>query len=178
MMSYRPDLLSRSTFESDAARLRALDDEFVAQYRAHEPWGLATAIDLAGCDGATIRDPQHIARFVEALCDAIAMRRFGAPIIVRFGADPRVCGYSLVQLIETSLVSGHFAEASDAAYLDIFSCAPYRPYQAAQLCATWFDAASASVSVTMRLAELRVSPRSEASEAATARRQRGSAGMM
>jgi S-adenosylmethionine/arginine decarboxylase-like enzyme len=158
-MSYQPDLLNRSAFETDAVRLRTLDDEIVAQYRAHEPWGLAAAIDLADCDKAAIRDPQHIARFVETLCDAIAMRRFGAPIIVRFGADPRVCGYSLVQLIETSLVSGHFAEESDAAYLDIFSCAPYRPYQAAQLCAAWFDAASARVSVTMRLAERLAVPR-------------------
>lgn len=153
MPNNMPVVLSRRAFEAEAASLQARDEELLAQFHEHTPWGMATAIDLADCDATTIRDPQQIARFVEVLCDAIAMRRFGDPIIVRFGADPRVCGYSLVQLIETSLVAGHFAEESNAAYIDIFSCAPYRPYQAAQLCAAWFDADSARVGVTMRLAE-------------------------
>lgn len=153
------EVLSRNAFTTDASRLESLDNAVLKHCREHAPWGLATAIDLASCNGPSIRDPQHIAHFVAALCDAIAMQRFGAPIIVRFGADPRICGYSLVQMIETSLVSGHFAEESDAAYLDIFSCKPYRPYQAARLCSDWFDAASARVSVTMRQAERLAAPR-------------------
>jgi hypothetical protein len=31
----------------------------------------------------------------------------------------------MIQLIETSLISAHFADASWAIYLDVFSCAPY-----------------------------------------------------
>lgn len=41
-------------FETDAARLRALDDDIAARWQAQAPWGLATAIDLAGCDAAAM----------------------------------------------------------------------------------------------------------------------------
>ena len=33
----------------------------------------------------------------------------------------------MVQLIETSLISGHFANDTNSAYLDIFSCKGYDP---------------------------------------------------
>jgi hypothetical protein len=33
----------------------------------------------------------------------------------------------MTQLIETSLVSGHFANDTNAAYMDIFSCKNYDP---------------------------------------------------
>lgn len=147
-----PPLISRSAFMTRADEFSALDDKFVVEYAQQAPWGVATALDLGGCNGALIRDPQHIARFVVALCDAIEMQRYGDPIIVRFGADPQVCGYSLAQLIETSLISGHFAEATDAAYLDIFSCKVYRPYATAAFCAEWFRATSVRLSVSLRQA--------------------------
>lgn len=147
-----PPVISRSAFMTRNAEFDALDDKLLAEYDRQSPWGIATALDLGGCDGALIRDPDHIKRFVVALCDAIEMARFGEPIIVRFGADPQVCGYSLAQLIETSLISGHFAEATDAAYLDIFSCKPYRPYATAQFCSAWFSATSVRLSVTLRQA--------------------------
>ncbi len=145
-------VISRSAFFARTAEFNALDDELIALLREQAPWGLATALDLGGCDGLAIRDPQHIARFVIALCKTIELKRFGDPIIVRFGADPQVCGYSLAQLIETSLISGHFAEANDAAYIDIFSCKAYRPYQAARFCGEWFGATSVRVNIVLRQA--------------------------
>ena len=78
------------------------------------------------------------------------MKRFGEPIVVRFGADPRVQGYSLAQLIETSLVSGHFAEDSDRAFIDIFSCKEYLPSEAAKFCKDYFGAKDMQYSVTFR----------------------------
>lgn len=127
-----------------------LDLEIEREYAALNPWGMATGIDLGGCDPGLIRDPAVIYRFVVELCELIEMKRFGEPLIVRFGADPRVCGYSLAQLIETSLISGHFAEESDSAYIDIFSCKAYPPYRTAQFCREWFGAATAHVNVVMR----------------------------
>lgn len=147
-----PPVISRSAFMARNAEFDALDDRLLVEYDRQAPWGMATALDLGGCNGALIRDRDHIERFVIALCDAIAMQRFGDPIIVRFGADPHVCGYSLAQLIETSLISGHFAEATDAAYLDIFSCKAYRPYATAAFCAEWFRATSVRLSVSLRQA--------------------------
>lgn len=130
-----------------------LDDLVLQEFAATDPWGMAAAIDLGGCDPARIRDPQCIEDFVVALCDLIEMKRFGDPTIVRFGADPKVSGYSLAQLIETSLVSGHFAEESDSAYIDIFSCKAYPPYRAAAFCRDWFGGQTMRVNLVLRRAD-------------------------
>jgi len=90
-------------------------------------WGLLSSIDIYDCDPATIRDADKIKRFVVELCDLIEMRRFGDPVVVHFGEDERVAGYSLVQLIETSLISAHFANQTNTVYLDVFSCKAYDP---------------------------------------------------
>lgn len=153
MLTRRVPRLSGQSFTRMTDELSRRDAEILAACQDRTPWGMATAIDLASCERWSIRDAVHIKHFVVALCDLIEMRRFGEPIIVRFGADPRVCGYSLVQLIETSLVSGHFAEESDSAYIDIFSCKPYPPYRAAEFCRRWFSAASARVQVHLRQAD-------------------------
>ena len=141
-----------TTRDQDTADHSGSDAELLARYQSEVPWGLSTAVDLAHCDPPAIRDAASIARFVIALCEVIDMQRFGDPLIVRFGSEPRVCGYSLVQLIETSVITGHFAEASASAYLDIFSCKPYAPYQAAEFCRRWFGAATARVQVALRQA--------------------------
>lgn len=130
-----------------------LDANMLASYGELNPWGLATAIDLGGCDHEAIRDPRNLERFVMALCDLIEMRRFGDPLVVRFGDDPRVSGYSLVQLIETSLISGHFADESDDAYIDVFSCKPYPPYRAALFCRDWFGAQTMRVNTVFRFTD-------------------------
>jgi len=114
--------------------------------------GLAVSIDLVGCDARAIRDAGQIRRFVTALCDRIAVRPCGEPIVAHLGA-----GYSLVQLLERSLISGHFEEAAGDAYIDIFSCEPYSPYQAAEFCRTWFGAAEMRMNVVLRPAEGRQS---------------------
>ena len=137
-------------FDEDA---RLLDRRIMDRYAALNPWGMATGIDLGGCDPQRIRDAACIHRFVVELCDLIQMNRFGEPVIVRFGEDPRVSGYSLAQLIETSLISGHFAEDSDSAYIDIFSCKAYPPYLAGQFCRDWFGAVTMRVNVAMRDAQ-------------------------
>ncbi len=78
------------------------------------------------------------------------MRRYGDTQVVRFGDDPRVTGFSMTQLIETSLVSAHFADHSKAIYLDIFSCAPYDPQEAAGFAAHFFKAQDHRVHVVCR----------------------------
>jgi len=90
-------------------------------------WGLLSSIDIYGCDPETIRDAEKIKEFVIELCDLIEMKRFGDPVVVHFGEDERVAGYSLVQLIETSLISAHFANQTNTVYLDVFSCKIYDP---------------------------------------------------
>jgi S-adenosylmethionine decarboxylase len=50
-------------------------------------------------------------------------KAYGAPVLEHFAEHlPEAAGYSLVQLIETSAITGHFCDLSSEAYIDIFSC--------------------------------------------------------
>jgi S-adenosylmethionine/arginine decarboxylase-like enzyme len=77
------------------------------------------------------------------------MKRYGACQIVHFG-EGRVAGYSMVQLIETSLISGHFANYTNRAYLDIFSCKGYDPKVVEEFSREFFGARCSTSSVTVR----------------------------
>jgi len=90
-----------------------------------QPWGLSSSIDIYNCDLVTIRSAEKIKQFVIELCDLIEMKRFGETVVVNFGEDERVSGYSMTQLIETSLISAHFANLTNTVYLDVFSCKYY-----------------------------------------------------
>lgn len=126
------------------------DQQVLEKFAKEKPWGLYTSVDLYDCDPQTIRSAEKIKQFVVELCDLIKMKRFGEPVVVDFGEDPRVSGYSMTQLIETSLVSGHFANQSSAVYLDIFSCKEYPPYEAAEFCRKFFGAKEMKVNVHFR----------------------------
>src|SRR4030043_1884467 len=105
-----------------------------------EPWGLLSCIDLYKCDPKKIRDASAIKRFVVELCDLIEMKRYGETRVVNFGEDERVAGYSMTQLIETSLVSAHFANQTNTTYLDVFSCKAYDPEVVAEFAKGFFKA--------------------------------------
>jgi len=105
---------------------------------APQYWGLSSCIDLYDCDLGLMKDEDAIRNFVLQLCDRIKMKRYGETQVVHFGDDPRVNGFSMTQLIETSLISAHFAEASCAIYLDVFSCAPYDPKDTAEFALKYF----------------------------------------
>jgi len=126
------------------------DKECVDRFKKGGEWGLLTSIDLKDCDPEKIRSKEVITQFSIDLCNYIKMKRFGDPVVVRFGDDPRVQGYSLAQLIETSLVSGHFAEDTDRAFIDVFSCKEYPPKKTAEFCKKYFGAKDLEYSVVFR----------------------------
>jgi S-adenosylmethionine/arginine decarboxylase-like enzyme len=103
-------------------------------------WGLHTVIDLYSCDISLMTDKDHIENFIIELCKRIGMKRYGDVQIVYFGDEPEVSGYSMTQLIETSLISGHFADKHRAVFLDIFSCASYNPDEVVRFCVESFRA--------------------------------------
>ena len=113
-------------------------------------WGISSCINLYDCDLALMQNADAIRAFVIQLCDLIKMKRYGETQVVFFGEDPRVNGFSMTQLIETSLISAHFADASRAIYLDVFSCAPYNPEEAAQFAADYFKAKTHTFHVVPR----------------------------
>lgn len=104
-------------------------------------WGLSTHIDLFNCTPSLIDDADAIGLFVRELCELIKMKRFGFPQIVRFGEDPRIAGYTLVQLLETSCLTAHFAPGdNNSVYIDLFSCKDFDPQFVANFCQEFFGA--------------------------------------
>ncbi len=126
------------------------DQIITKKFKEKNPWGLSACIDLYYCDPKIIRNASEIKRFVRELCHLIKMRRFGKTVVVNFGDDPRVTGFSMTQLIETSLISGHFANQSNTAYLDVFSCKAYPPYKAAKFAQKFFGAKKCKVKINFR----------------------------
>jgi S-adenosylmethionine/arginine decarboxylase-like enzyme len=118
--------------------------------REETAWGLSTAIDLQECRADIIRDAKQIESYVLELCELIGMKRYGNCQMVHFG-EGKVAGYSMVQLIETSLISGHFANESNAAYLDIFSCKNYDPAIVEEFSKVFFGAQLSTKSVLLRI---------------------------
>ena len=115
------------------------------------PWGLLTGLDLYDCNPGLIRDPEKIKQYVVELCDLIGMKRFGPCQVVHLGKDERVEGYSMIQLIETSLISGHFANLTNAAYIDVFSCKPYDSEEIARFSKAFFQSQSVEVHLVKRM---------------------------
>ena len=103
-------------------------------------WGMELSLDLKNCDPELIRDKKTIEMFVTELCILIDVKPYGEPIIVDFGEDPRVSGFSLCQLIETSLISAHFVNQTNAVYMNIFSCKEFDEKTASEFVAKFFKA--------------------------------------
>jgi S-adenosylmethionine/arginine decarboxylase-like enzyme len=89
-------------------------------------YGQEVILDLYDCHPEVIRSRKKLQAFVNQLCSLIKMKRFGRLLIHHFGhAQPKTAGYSLVQFIETSSITGHFSELWNSAYINIFSCRPF-----------------------------------------------------
>lgn len=119
-------------------------------YEQKNPWGVLSSIDIYDSDPAIIRDAHKIKQFVHELCDKIDMKRFGECQVVHFGEDERVEGFSMTQLIETSLISGHFANADNTVYLDVFSCKYYDPREVAEFAMSFFKGGHYKMQLALR----------------------------
>lgn len=120
------------------------------EYEALGAWGMSASIDLHNCNPLTIRSADKIKQFVIELCDLIDMKRFGDCEVVNFGEDEKVAGYSMKQFIETSMISAHFANATNTTYLDVFSCKWYDPGIVAEFALIFFGAEEYDIRVTLR----------------------------
>jgi S-adenosylmethionine/arginine decarboxylase-like enzyme len=119
-------------------------------FKQENAWGLSTCVDLTDCDPDLIRCEQSIRKYVVELCDLIEMKRFGETVVVNFGEDEKVAGYSMTQLIETSLISGHFANLTNSVYMDVFSCKLYDPAVVADFTKKFFKAKNVTINYVLR----------------------------
>ncbi len=89
-------------------------------------WGYHLILDCQGCNKEEIASRENLTAFVKTLVVEIDMKAFGEPTLEHFAThDPEKGGFSLVQLIETSSITGHFVDKNGDAYIDIFSCKPF-----------------------------------------------------
>ena len=120
------------------------------KFESSKAWGLLTSIDLYNCAPELIRDADAIKKFVAELCVKINMTPYGETEVVHFGTNEKFEGFSMTQLIETSLISGHFSNATNAAYLDVFSCKYYEPRDAAEFATEFFKASNYRMQTALR----------------------------
>jgi len=121
------------------------------QKNNQDKYGQELILDLYDCCPSTIRSKKKLQEFVDRLCRLIKMKKYGQTLISHFGHNhPKTAGYSLVQLIETSSVVGHFSELKNSAYLNIFSCRPFNSEKAAQFSKEFFGAQRVKKRVLIR----------------------------
>ena len=114
-------------------------------------WGKHLVLDAAGCSPKRIGSATVIKNFTNDLVKQIDMVAYGEPQIVMFGTGNKK-GYTLIQLIETSNIAGHFVEENNTMYLDVFSCKDFDPEVVKKLVHEYFHAQSFSSRVLLRQA--------------------------
>ena len=114
-------------------------------------WGKHAVLNLFKCRGYLIRSPSNIADFSRTLVQRIDMVAYGPPQIQHFGTGNKA-GYTLVQLIETSNITGHFCDESGDAYLDVFSCKDFDPKVVEDVCRQYFQPQNVDMVVLERQA--------------------------
>ena len=87
-----------------------------------QSWGKHLIIDAKGCFPGRVQDPEYIRHFTKELVRQIEMVPFGEPQVVHFADGTDLAGWTMIQLIETSSIMGHFLDVSGDLYLDVFSC--------------------------------------------------------
>lgn len=104
-------------------------------------YGMELIMDLYDCDPQIIASKKKLQEFIIKVCQLIKMKRYGKPFVGRFGfGKDFTAGYSLVQLIESSSISGHFSELWGSAYINIFSCKNFDADKAKRFVQNFFQA--------------------------------------
>jgi len=89
-------------------------------------FGYELVMDLYGCNKSIISSKKKLQEYTDKLCKLIKMKKYGKTLLSYFGEKEAFTqGYSLVQLIETSSITGHFSDFWATAYINIFSCKKY-----------------------------------------------------
>jgi S-adenosylmethionine decarboxylase len=119
--------------------------------KKNKTYGYELVMDLYGCDIDVISSKKKLKEYIDTLCPLIKMKPFGKTLIPYFGDNAAYTkGYSLVQLIETSSITGHFSELWKTAYINIFSCRVYDEEKAKKFTIEFFKAKKSKVRFIVR----------------------------
>jgi len=104
-------------------------------------FGYELVLDLYECDKDIISSKNKLQEYIDKLCKLIKMKKYGKTLLPYFGEKAAYTkGYSLVQLIETSSITGHFSDFWGMAYINIFSCRKYNKDLAKRFTSKFFKA--------------------------------------
>ncbi|MDY6879988.1 MAG: S-adenosylmethionine decarboxylase [Desulfatiglans sp.] len=104
-------------------------------------FGWELIMDLYECAHESIATEEIIQRYAKEICSVIDMEPYGDPLTPYFGEkQEHTKGFSLIQFIETSSITGHFSENTGAAYINIFSCKQYDFEKAEKFTKAFFGA--------------------------------------
>lgn len=104
-------------------------------------FGWELMLDLHGCNEEAISTAETIQRYAKELCKVIDMIPYGEAQTPYFGEKcEHTKGYSLLQFVETSSITGHFSEGTGNAYINIFSCKEFDPEEAKKFSSEFFGA--------------------------------------
>jgi S-adenosylmethionine/arginine decarboxylase-like enzyme len=118
-----------------------------------EFWGWHLLLDITACDKESIKNEDNLRAFLKALVERIDMVAYGEPSLAHFAThDAEKAGYSIVQLIETSNITGHFVDKNGDAYIDVFSCKPFQPAEVEAVVREYFSPESINSNLVYRLA--------------------------
>ncbi len=109
--------------EFSIERIREVFSHVAEQKANNNYWGCHLILNCRSCDIEKITNRENLAAFATEMVKRIDMKAYGEPQLNHFATHcPDVAGYTLIQFIETSLISGHFVDKNGDAYIDIFSC--------------------------------------------------------
>lgn len=114
------------------------------------PWGLSISVDVYDCSPDMIKDPGVIKNFVSGVCGLLGIEKKQNAFAVYYDENETSAGFFMTRSIETSGISGHFAHATHAAYLDIFSCNNYEPRELAEFSLLYFRGSHYKMQVALR----------------------------
>ena len=114
-------------------------------------FGLEVVLDLYECDPKVIRSGKKLEEYTKKLCKLLKMKRFGKTQLPHFGYnEAHTAGFSMLQFIETSSITGHFSELWNSAYINIFSCRDFDTDMAIDFSVKFFGAKKVTKRVLLR----------------------------
>ena len=104
-------------------------------------FGYELIMDLSGCDLKVMSSKVKLTEYVNKLCKLIKMEKYGKTHLPYFGVEkPFTKGFSLLQFIETSSITGHFSEYWCKSDINIISCKKYSHKLAKEFTKEFFKA--------------------------------------
>lgn len=105
-------------------------------------WGYHAIFDISDCNREMIADEANHRAFLKELVEKIKMVAYGEPVLAHFAThDPSKGGYTIMQMIETSSITGHFVDSNGNAFVDVFSCLPFDIFTAANVIQKYYQPA-------------------------------------